>query len=357
MDDALGVVTNRNLQVGHHILNPEALSFRKAILSSGSATARSVLSPSHPRSVEQLQSMKKYGRNTSMKTLDLDNLLTNSVMIWGAHNQSLTWPFQPVIDGPGGAIPDSPLVLWEDFLKGEKAAGMAIITGFCSHEGADFVPEKMNSNSDFRSFFAKLIPAFADADLDALEKHYPDPATEDSSPYKHTGKEGKQWKRAHEAYAHYAYICPVIHTAHMLSKAGARVYLYEYAVPSAPKGLVGHSSQSMAVEHNVEGIGHNAPGIMTVAKEMNGRWAKFIAAPDGDLGDAWPLFTSPLDGLDGEGKMLVFGEGNDEGTGGKNAGTAIKERILTSKEKAQCNFWWQRMELSQGMGAKREKNP
>lgn len=52
----------------------------------------------------------------------------------------------------------------------------------------------------------------------------------------------------------------------------------------------------------------------------------------------------------GGGELLVFGKGNDEAAGRKSEGVAVRKRILTDEEMAQRKFWWERMELSQGMG-------
>lgn len=50
---------------------------------------------------------------------------------------------------------------------------------------------------------------------------------------------------------------------------------------------------------------------------------------------------------------MLFGEGNDErcGDGGeKNPGTPARVVRLSEDEMAQCRFWWERVELSEGMG-------
>ncbi|KEY69681.1 hypothetical protein S7711_03167 [Stachybotrys chartarum IBT 7711] len=346
--------------IGHHLLHPSPLPFRKAILESGSPTARSTLSATHPRVLDQLRSLRAESYNAPLATLPVAQLLEASVMIWAQHAQSVCWPFQPVVDDrPGSLVPDLPLNLWAALLSrtGPAAAeGLAVITGFCSHEGTQFVPQRAQTNAEFRGFFATLIPSFTQEDLNALEALYPDPVTDPSSPYSHAGRQGAQFRRLYEAYGHYAYICPVLHTAHLLSRAGARVYLYEYAAVSMPFRAAGHGDQAVVVAHDMDAIGFR-PGLVAVAREMNPRWTNFAAKPDGDLGDAWPLFRSPLAGGDGDGSLLVFGEGNDEAAGGSNLGTPVRTRTLTQKELDQCRFWWDRMELSQGLGLRGAAKP
>ncbi|KAH6608139.1 hypothetical protein Trco_004452 [Trichoderma cornu-damae] len=356
--------------VGHHILNPSPLPFRKAILESGSPTARSVLSPSHPRNVGQLNECSMYANDRPLDALPADLLVHASFTVYAMHHTAVTWPFQPVVDGPGGAIPDLPLNLWRELVASGRAKDLSVITGFCSHEGTTFAPQHASTSAEFRSFFQRLIPSFSADDLDALELLYPDPLIHPDSPYRQPpgigGPQkrpyGAQFRRIHEAYGHYAYICPVLHTAHTLSRAGARVYLYEYAALSSPFKAASHGDQPPAVTHDLNVLG-SAPGLIAVAKEMNHRWTCFCASPSGtldqdDRGEAWPPFRSPL-GDDssattfsgaGIGELVVFGDGNDEAAGGRNQGTPVKARTLTERELEQCRFWWDRMELSQGMG-------
>ena len=129
------------------------------------------------------------------------------------------------------------------------------------------------------------------------------------------------------------------------------------------------------------------PGLRAVADAMNARWMAFAASPDGlfdssaadteeegGKGDegkeeeddevkglAWPRFESPFDVVDratgrrGSGRLLVFGEGNDEAAGGRARGTPVRVRTLTEREVEQCRFWWDRMALSQGMGEREDR--
>lgn len=319
------------------MLNPSSpLSFRKAILESGSPTARSVLSASHPRTKAQFSSFRHHlpGRKQGHS---IEDILHASLMVWAENMDSLAWPFQPIIDG--AVIPDLPLKLWK-----QPRLLPAILTGFCSHEGADFMPKTLPS---FRSFFSALIPTL---DLDALEAVYPDPDADPASPYE-TGEAGQR-KRLSDAYGHYAYICPVLHTAHMASRSGTRVYLYEYAGLNGKTDdggkTAGHCAQSSLVRPSLDDIG-SYPGLLATSREMHSRWAGFTTSPDGDLGDQWPAFETPFGG-EGKGEMLVFGEGNDEACGGTERGVPVGRRRVTGREMEVCRFWWERMELSEGMG-------
>ena len=249
-------------------------------------------------------------------------------MVWAEHMAALTWPFQPVVDGAGGVVPDIPLKLWEGF-----DGSVPILTGFCSHEGADFIPKRP---PPFRAFFSTLIPGLVTEDLEALEALYPEQGVTPAA----------QVKRLGEAYGHYAYICPILHTAHAASLKGARVYLYEFAaITSAGTWSAAHASHSTALTRDTPPA---LPGLAATGQEMHTRWTEFITSPNGEV-SSWPEFKTPFDGQ-GSGELLVFGDGNTEGVGGGEKGTAVKTRRVTEREKDVCRFWWERMELSQGLG-------
>lgn len=354
---------NTNIaQIGHHLIHPSPLPFTKAILESGSPTARSVLSPKHTRSLAQHASLQKYAshfsrsrfrQDRSLQALPIDIVLQASLGVFSEHTSSSTWPFQPVTDGKGGMIPNIPLHQLRSLCQQDVVRNMSIITGFCSHEGTQFVPLDISTNSQFRTWFATLIPSFTENDLNLLEALYPDPVTSSSARYKlPPGSEnGLQWRRLHEAYAHYAYICPILHTAHTLSKAGARVHLYEYAAISESFNAASHGDQARIVAHDM-GFLNGKQGLLSVAEEMTSRWGEFIASPTGEASN-WPRFRSPFEeGGETRGELLVFGKGNNEAGGGEEGGVAVQKRVLTEEELAQCRFWWERMELSQGMGVR-----
>uniref|UniRef100_A0A8H7NE40 Carboxylic ester hydrolase n=1 Tax=Bionectria ochroleuca TaxID=29856 RepID=A0A8H7NE40_BIOOC len=342
--------------IGHHMLNPSPLPFHKAILESGSPTARSVLSASHPRTVANLDSVRSSMLPvvTPPRTVKVNFLLDAGLDVFSKHTDSLIWPFQPVVEGPGGIIPDLPLNLWQQKASSDQSTTSgsgtsplpaAVITGFCTSEGIDFIPK---SCSDFRSFFTKLIPSLTPTDLEALEALYP-PRGDQAA-----GRRADLARRLGVAYGDYAYICPVIHTAHMASRLGGTVYLYEFAaLVSEAHRAASHASHSDFVTRSTLGAG--CPGLEAVSAEMHSRWAEFAASPTGVFAeDRWPPFVTPFggddDGDEAKGKLLVFGQGNNEVSGGGNAGVPVQTRTLTKREKEVCKFWWDRMELSQGDG-------
>lgn len=349
--------------------------FHKAILESGSTTSRAVFNASHPRHEIQFREfliaagvahVAEEDVLSALRKLPIDTITAASLQLWQKYEPSVRWPFQPVVDGLDGTIRDLPIRSWTD----GRGTRLPLITGFNTNEGTSFIPKTAETNADFREFFHVLIPTFSDADLLALEKLYPDPATNASSPYAKPAPQGcgKQWHRLDAAYAHYAYICPVIQTAHFMARAGQPVYLYEYAARAQPFGAANHADEAPVVTHDMELIG-SMPGLVAVSDAMHGFWSRFGTSKNGNpnegigksKGDiAWPQFASPF-AEDGSkrrgsrlGQLLVFGLGNDEriGANHSNPGVPVQVRSLSDDELAKCKFWWDRVELSEGLGRK-----
>jgi hypothetical protein len=104
---------------------------------------------------------------------------------------------------------------------------------------------------------------------------------------------------------------------------------------------------------------------------MHGAWTNFIVSRDGSPNPVsstggegeWPVFVSPFGGttekgVEKRGRIIVFGEGNDErrpDNGAKSAGTAVKVEALTDEDLERCRFWWERVELSQGVGRRLDR--
>lgn len=296
------------------------LTFTEAILESGAPTAQSVLCPRHARSLAQHASLRAWAARRR-----------RPIRCATSRRVSSTWPFQPVVDGAGGLIPDIPLRQVDALCKSDRAATLSVITGFCSHEGTQFVPLNLATNAQFRAWFSALVPSLTGGHRDALERLYPDPVTGPSKRYENAPgcRHGAQFRRLHEAYAHSAYICPVLHTAHRLSCAGARVYLYKYAAMSEPFGAASHGDQAPVVAHDMETL-RGQRGLVAVAEEMASRWGQFMASPTGEIAP-WPRFQSPFGDGRGGGELLVFGKGNDEAAGRKSEGVAVRKRILTDE--------------------------
>jgi len=108
------------------------------------------------------------------------------------------------------------------------------------------------------------------------------------------------------------------------------------------------------------------PGLREVADAMHAAWVNFIVSTAGDPspvgGRGWPAFVSPFDDgrgtSGGRGRVVVFGEGNNERdpeSRVKSAGTAVGLESLTEWELERCRFWWGRVELSEGLGRRLDR--
>jgi len=451
----------------HYSRASTPVPFAKAILESGATTARATFYPTHPRHLIQfreflvaagIEVVPESDIFPTLRKLPADTILKASKAMWDKYVPSVTWPFQPVIDGPNAlansshtntsssnpVISDLPLLSWQ---QGHHLS-IPVLTGFNTNEGTQFIPAKANTAAEFRAFFSGLIPGFTKSDLDALEALYPDPVTDPSSPYKSVPPGmGRQWSRLDAAYSHYAYICPVLQTAHFLSTSAsssssspspspssksahnsyglrsaageppspppprhhqapspnpsaaqahnsyglaqrvgeerpppppssgrrkAPVYVYRYAAASR-WGTANHGDEAPVVAHDMLVISPPSasstaarPGLREVADAMHAAWVNFIVSTAGDPspvgGRGWPAFVSPFDDgrgtSGGRGRVVVFGEGNNERdpeSRVKSAGTAVGLESLTEWELERCRFWWGRVELSEGLGRRLDR--
>lgn len=299
----------------------------------------------------------------TLRQLPYSTIVSVSQSIWRKWYGSLRWPFQPVIDGPGGVIPDLPINSWN---KG-NVLRIPIMTGFNTNEGAVFVPENTDQPTAVRSLMSSIIPALNDTDLDALDKLYPSLSTTEGKELYASAQEstsfGTEFWRLDDAYAHYAYICPVLQTATLASTAqgAAPVYVYHYAPRSATYGATDHGDEASTVAHDMSVIG-KYPGLVAVADAMTGAWTRFAATGDPNQSHSgtkakftWPRYTSPFESKSDThaGRIALFGSGNDEqlkSAGKRSRGTPAQSIRLTEREKTECEFWWPRVVFSEGYG-------
>jgi acetylcholinesterase len=349
-------------KVGHHLLHntDEKPPFKRVILESGAATARAVYTPSHPLHEEQFQEfLKRLHIPPSPKSKILPALRAKTFLeikaasgaIFEKYNPSVRWPFQPVIDGPGGMIPTAPIAAW----KAGTFHRVPILTGFNTNEGSMFVPEHASASKEFTNFFHTLLPSLSKYDLDLLNEVYPDPLLGKDEKYKETRQGlGSQFTRLEQAYGHFAYVAPVLQTASFASspsksssdtKEAPPVYLYEFALPTNATHLAFHGSHSTFITHNPE-INRLPPTIKEMSATMHAYWTSFILTGDpndvkGKLGDrvVWPRFNA-----EGKREMIVFGEGNSELIGGKEKGDAVKIGSDAGVKEV-CKYWMERTEL------------
>ncbi|KAI0974806.1 carboxylesterase 3 [Xylaria arbuscula] len=365
--------------IGHHLISysPENKlisgppPFQKVILESGASTARSVFVPTHPLHEQQYQEfLMQCGVDDvsddelfdKLRDLPYSTIVSASQSIWKKWYRTLRWPFQPVIDGPGGVIPDLPINSWN---KGHVLR-IPIMTGFNTNEGAIFVPKDEDSPTAVRSLISTIVPSLNNTALTTIDNLYPKvSSTEGAQLYantKESTKFGVEFWRLDDAYAHYAYICPVLQTATLSSTAknASPVYVYHFAALSATYGATDHGDEAPVVAHDMSEIG-KYPGLVTTAAAMNGAWTRFAATGDPNQSHSgakanftWPKYTSPFSSTsDSAGHVALFGSGNDErmrSAGTNSRGTPAQSIALTDRERKECEFWWPRVVYSEGFG-------
>lgn len=131
--------------------------------------------------------------------------------LYRKYNPAVTWPFQPVVDYD--YVNQAPSLSWAQ----GQFERVPVITGYNTDEGTGFVPRSLNTTSEYRGFFEVLFPLATSAQLDEIERLYPDPVTNTSSPYGNSPF-GEQFNRLASAYADYAYISTVRQNALEISR-------------------------------------------------------------------------------------------------------------------------------------------
>ncbi|KAL4923796.1 putative extracellular lipase [Aspergillus undulatus] len=342
--------------VGHHLLNinEKRPLFHRVILESGAPTSRAVR-PYDAKIHEQqfANFLKEVKCPPSLPESEIfpylrslpSSVITNAqTAVFDKYNPSLRWAFQPVIDGD--IIPRKPLEAWESGAWHK----VPIMTGFNSNEGTMYVDKTMNQPSQFRAFWAELLPQLSSEDLDTIDALYPDPSTIADSPYVETRKGldlGPQYKRIEAAYGHYAYVAPVRQTAHFATSVrdAPTVYLYNWALPRTVLGRANHGDNMY-----YETFNDDITGISESQKELSGTLHAYITsfithgdpnAVPGQYGSRpeWKSYNADKPGI------LIFGEGNNELIGGEAAPPA---KFVDDKwAQDETRFWWEKVPISQ----------
>ncbi|KAI6765602.1 hypothetical protein HG530_006672 [Fusarium avenaceum] len=338
--------------IGHHIMHHKegvAPLFHKAIIESGAPTSRAVRPYDAPIHEAQFKDfLREVGVPEDLPENDIfpylrkqpEKVVTDAqTAIFDKYNPSLRWAFQPVIDGEIIARP--PLETW----KQGKWHKVPIMTGFTTNEGSLYVDKTMSESSQFRHFWAELLPLLSPEDLDTIEELYRDPAKYEDSEYKETRKDmGSQYKRIEAAYAHYAYVAPARQTAELASPS-VPVYLYHWAALSTVNNGAQHADNMRyeVCDPKVMAVSQTQKDL---AKTLNHYVTSFITKGDpnavaGEYPDRpkWEAYNTK------DPKVLRFGDGNEELIGG-DAGTAA---VFSNDEwgRKQSEFWWSKVDISQ----------
>lgn len=331
--------------------------FRGVVMESGAPTARAVYPFNHALHKQQMsdflgslgiQDVDDEDMIEKLRAVPVANLKIASDALFDKYNPSVRWPFQPVIEGSGEdvVIETAPIESWRE----GKWKKVPILTGFNTNEGAAFVPDQIFTDEQFSAFFRTLLPGLNEADIQELQRKYPDPETDPNSNYLETRRGlGKQFKRTEQAYGQFAYIAPVKHTAQFASSltGGPPVYLYHFATNCSVKGGADHGTQAPFVEHN--------PSLRTVSESVNdisgtmlAYWTSFVATGDpnalkGGKYGTRPEWKAYLGNVSDVANVAVFGDGNNELAGGTETGTVVKIEMDTFARE-ESKLWWDRVD-------------
>lgn len=340
--------------IGHHVMNykEEDPLFHRVIIESGAATSRAV----HPYDAKLHETqfseyIAEVGCSSvpnaeifsCLRAAPSKTVTDASDTIFDKYNPSVRWAFQPVIDGD--IIAQRPLKAWHS----KKWNKVPIMTGFNHNEGTMYVPSGTSTPEEFSSFFSTLLPQFSKSDIKTIEKLYPDPSVDGTSPYKDTRDiaVGAQYKRTEAAYGHYAYVCPVRQTASLAAPFQEQpVFLYHWALNRTVKGGANHADQ-IQYETMLEEVINFSPKQKEVAETFHAYVTSFITTgnPNKLAGrqaqrPAWEAFDIA------DPKVTIFGEGNDERAGGEGMGLTVQV-VPDTWAKEECDFWWSKTKLSE----------
>ncbi|KAL2856540.1 Alpha/Beta hydrolase protein [Aspergillus pseudoustus] len=351
--------------IGHHLLNytaERAPLFHRVIIESGAATSRAVRPYNAAIHEAQFSDfLSEVGAPSSLsesqifpflRSLPSETITRAQTAVFDKYNPSLRWAFQPVIDGEGpeSIIPRAPLDGW----KSGQWHKVPILTGFTTNEGTMYVDKTLDQPTGFRSFWSELLPALSDSDLDTIERLYPDPSIDKSSPYTETRTGhglGSQYKRIEAAYAHYAYVAPVRQTADFAARQHpGSVWLYHWALPRTVVGRANHADNMYYESFNRE-----ITGISATQRELSGVLHAYITSfiVSGDPNKVpgryaerpvWGAYEPDVP------KVLVFGEGVEELVGGGNEEGGVAKFVddtWARGDTGETEFWWAKVEVSQ----------
>ncbi|KAI9045882.1 concanavalin A-like lectin/glucanase [Aspergillus affinis] len=245
-----------------------------------------------------------------LRNKPIDLISNASFAVFDCYNPSVRWAFQPVIDNE--LIKRRPIDAWHSGVWNK----MPILTGFNANEGTYYVPVNMSTLQEFRNFFHTLLPAYTEKDLDTIDTLYPDPATTPASSSPEYGNENP-------------------------------VFLYRWALNKTVQGGANHADQLPyeAFDVDVRGL---SDAQEEVAGQLHAYVTSFIVAGDpnsvpGRYPDRprWERYV----GEEGEWRVMVFGEGNDERAGGTGVGAAAKV-VDDAWSRRECEFWWTKAGIS-----------
>ncbi|XEV01720.1 hypothetical protein FSHL1_007007 [Fusarium sambucinum] len=308
--------------------------FARAILQSGSPTARSFPGPEYPRYKKDFAGLMDYincsvdvGDKEQMECLrhaSVEKIRIYSAKTYEDAKDQLNWPWQPSIGG----------------LFVEKAGSQSeiegtfhhlpIITTHTSDEGKYYTPGNLETNDDFIQFWHRISPGLNVTDIALINELYPDPVAHPDSPWA-SSPNSTQYNRISASWSDMSYICPSRKTAETTSRAGVPTWRLRFNTPDFP-----------LVAQSWKGIPHSADWAYTwndphvpypeTARIYFGYINSFVLTgnPNKERLDGtveWPEYKATGDVGTGYPKQLLVNPGNF---------TVVEEDSTRSR---QCTYW------------------
>jgi acetylcholinesterase len=254
--------------------------FSKAILASGSPTARAFPGVDYPLYQRQFQEFMDYvncpatpnsAAMECLRSVEVDDIQFISSAMYTASGYNITWPWQPVSPGP--------LLEKRGSASGEDGTffKIPVLISSSTDDGSPFSPQDLKNNEQYLKFWANLAPGLTAGDLEDLTSLYPDPQNV-YGPYtpQTMNYVSPQFQRISAAYGDYSYICPVQDTASRLADAGAPVYKARFNTPNWSPTYLGVPHASDASYANGQG-GTQYPEIADI---YSAYYASFVVSGD-----------------------------------------------------------------------------
>ncbi|KAL5518415.1 hypothetical protein ACEPAH_97 [Sanghuangporus vaninii] len=306
-------VSSGSIIIAQLLLNQTFDLARAAILESGSAATNTLLHASDREdiwqdfvsAVPECSNASRGKTFTCLRSASVESLLNATNFTLG--RAQMLFPFSPVIDSPGGIIPDLPSLL---FRRG-KFSRIPMITGTNLDEGTGFIPATFNSSTLLRQWlFTNTTPSPVSSFeqnfvIDGILKLYPNnPAL--GSPFG-TGNEtfglDPAFKQASAVFADIAFNSLRRKLAQDVSQHGTKVFAYLFTDPqtltTAPYLGVTHGAEVVYVY----GAPQNGPASISLSRSMIDYWVSFATSldPNDGRGNAsrsrWTQYTSKSESI------------------------------------------------------------
>ncbi|KAJ4495367.1 Alpha/Beta hydrolase protein [Lentinula lateritia] len=268
--------------------------------------------------------------------------------IVGAINSIPAGKFAPVVEGPGGFMPDLPSRLIH---SGNFSTVESVIAGHCTGDGKTFAggsPDQFVTDEDIKDIVFSRWPGVSNETQDQALAMYPAPNTTDP-------EITSEWDRAWLMAGEIIFTCMDWLLAEAtLNRSVESVFSYAWNAPDTvlfdAKPYLGamHTSDLYFLfdGNTLENAGNSFAAFneseSALSREAIAYWTSFSQSGDPSssklsTSPAWEVFApntfSDLDSINGTRQRLLIARGND------TAITASQMQFISSAERERCMFW------------------